>query len=92
MKKTILIILLAIFGLLVTIALYTNSSIYIENQEWKYVEGTHIGDWLGKGNVQMKDRFIYSGGLKAKVIFTIGPDLIIENIETLERGIYVNKR
>ena len=92
MRKTTLIILLTIFSLLVAIVLYTNSPIYIESQEWKYVEGTNIGDWLGNGNIQIKDGLIHSSGLKARVIFTIGPDLIIEDVKTNERGIYVNKK
>ncbi|MFD2564668.1 hypothetical protein [Aquimarina rubra] len=91
MKKRFLKILLVTIGVIITIVFYTNSSYYIENQEWKYAEGTHIGDWLGKNNFEIKDGIIYSNGAKAKIVFSIGRNLIIENIETQERGFYVNK-
>ena len=91
MKKRIFKILIVIIGAIITVVFYTNSSFYIKNQEWKYAEGTHIGDWLGKNNFEIKDGIIYSNRGKAKIVFSLGRNLIIENIDTQERGFYVNK-
>ncbi|MWW26839.1 hypothetical protein [Algibacter lectus] len=73
------------------LTIYINSESYIENQDWKFAEGTHIGDWLGKKNFEIKDGIIYSNGGKAKIVFSLGLKLIIEDIETQQKGFYVNK-
>jgi len=91
MKKRVFKILIVIIGLFIIGITYINSSFFIENQEWKYAEGTHIGDWLNKTNTEVNDRIIYSYRGKAKIVFSTGSSLIIENIETKERGLYINK-
>lgn len=93
MKKQILkiLIVIVIIGAIITMIFYTNTSFYIENQNWKYAEGAYIGDWLGKNNFEIKDKIIYVNGEKARIVFSIGQGLIIENIDTQERGFYVNK-
>ncbi len=91
MKKQIFKILGVVFGLLIIAALHLNSSFFILNQKWKYEEGTHIGDWLEKNNSQIRDRVISTHNGKAKITFCFGKKLIIESLETKERGFYVNK-
>ncbi len=91
MKKWIFRIISLIIGLLIILTIYINSESYIENQNWKFAEGTHIGDWLGKKKFEIKDGIIYSNGGKAKIVFSLGLKLIIEDIETQQKGFYVNK-
>jgi hypothetical protein len=55
------------------------------------MDGTHIGDWLGKNEFKVNDRIIYTNAGKAKIVFSYGRSLIIENTKTQERGYYVNK-
>jgi hypothetical protein len=91
MKKRILKILSLIIGLVIILAIYFNSDSFIEKQDWKYSEGTHIGDWLGKNQFEINDGIIYTNSGNAKVIFSFGKKLIIENTKTQVRGYYVNK-
>jgi len=91
MKERIFKLFLIIVAIVTTLVLYVNSSYYIENQDWKYADGTHIGDWLGKSNFEIKGRIIYTSNGNAKIIFSFGKNLIIENTETQVRGYYVNK-
>ncbi|WP_418602325.1 hypothetical protein [Hwangdonia sp.] len=91
MRKRVIKILIVVIGLFTIGFIYINSSFFIEKQEWKYAEGTHIGDWLNKSNMEINDRIIYSFQRKAKIVFSTGSSLVIENIETKERGIYINK-
>ncbi len=37
-----------IIGLVIVLNMYSNSESFIENQNWQYSDGTHIGDCLGK--------------------------------------------
>ncbi len=82
---------LVLFGIIIISILYFNSSYYIENQKWKYSNGTHIGDWLDEGNIKVKDGIVYGRNGKAKVVFCYGFKLIINDIETGQEGIYMNK-
>ena len=91
MKKRIFKILSIIIGLVIILTIYINSESYIKNQDWKFAEGTHIGDWLGKNKFEIKDGIIYSNSGKAKIVFSLGLKLIIEDIETQQKGFYVNK-
>lgn len=69
----------------------SNSSSFIEKQDWKYAEGIHIGDYLTKNSFEINNRIIETNQGKAKVIFCDGKELIIEKIKTKERGVYINK-
>ena len=91
MKKRIFIILSLIIAFVIIFTINLNSESHIENQKWKYSEGTHIGDWLDKNNFEIRDGIIYSNNEKAKIVFSIGRTLIIKNLETNEKGFYVNK-
>jgi len=91
MKKLNLKIILSLIGLLIFLTIYVNSSYFIENQDWKYSEGYNIGDGLQKDDIQLQNRVIYGNSGKAKVVFCFGIQLILENIETGEKGYYVNK-
>lgn len=91
MKKLFLKISGSIIGLIIILTIYLNSSFFIETQEWKYTEGTHIGDWLGKNEFEIKDGIIYTHTGNAKIVFCLGKNLIIENTKTQVRGYYANK-
>ena len=65
--------------------------IFIQNQNWKYVNGTNIGDWLGKDSFEIKDGIIYGNSGKAKIVFSFGQTIVIEDITTNQRGFYINK-
>ena len=91
MKKRVFKISSIISGILILATLYVNSTYYIENQDWKYSDGNYIGDWLAKGNLKIEDRIIYAHKGKAKIVFCFMGRLIIENIETGEKGTYINK-
>lgn len=80
-----------IIGIVLILGFYSNSSLFIEKQDWKYSEGTHIEDWLENNSFKMDNRIIATNQGKAKVIFCYGKELIIENIETKEEGFYINK-
>lgn len=81
---------LVLFGIIIISILYFNSSYYIENQKWKYSNGTHIGDWLDEGNIKVEDGIVYGSNGKAKVVFCFGFKLIINDIKTGQEGIYIN--
>ncbi|WP_340156342.1 hypothetical protein [uncultured Winogradskyella sp.] len=91
MKKLIFKILSIIIGLIIILTIYINSDTFIEKQEWKHAEGTHIGDWLGKNTFKINDGIIQTNSGKAKIVFSFGIELIIENIDTKEKGFYINK-
>ena len=91
MKRRIFKISLALIGIIITSILYLNSAYYIENQKWKYSDGTHIGDWFDEGNMKVENGIVYGNGGKAKVVFCFGFKLMIKDIETGEKGFYVNK-
>ena len=91
MKKRIFKIISVIIGLVLIFGFYSNSSFFIEKQDWKYAEGTHIGDWLAKNSFEINNGIIETNQGKAKVVFCYGKKLIIENLETKEKGFYVNK-
>lgn len=92
MKKRIFKIFCIIIGLAIILLIYINSPFFIESQEWKYSEGTHIGDWLEKNTFEVNKGIIHTNGSKARIIFSFGHSLIIQNIDTNERGIYINKK
>ena len=91
MRKRIFKISLALIGIIIFSILYLNSSYYIENQNWKYSSGTHIGDWFDESNLKVENGIVYGSSGKAKVVFCYGFRLVIKDIETGEEGIYVNK-
>ncbi len=91
MKKWTLRILSVIAGSVVLSGLYINSSSYIKKQDWKYAEGIYIGDWLSKNSFRINDREIETNQGKARIVFCYGKKLIIENLETKEKGVYINK-
>jgi len=91
MKKKILKLSLAIIGLIAVLFIYFNSTSFIKNNEWKYSEGTYVGDWLNKSNIIIKDGIIYGNQWKAKISFCFGFKLFIKNMDTGEVGIYTNK-
>jgi hypothetical protein len=92
MKRRFFTIVIIALGLLVIPIVYINSSVFIINQEWKYNEGTHIGDFLDKKNFEIKDRVIYSYQGKAKIVFSLGFDLVIRDFETNRTGVYSNRK
>lgn len=91
MKKKILKLFLVITGIIVILLIYFNSTYFIKKNEWKYSEGTYVGDWINKNNINIKDGIIYGNHSKAKISFCFGFRLAIKNIKTGEVGIYVNK-
>lgn len=91
MKKPLLKLSLTIIGLIAVLLIYFNSTYFIKNNEWKYSQGTYVGDWLNESNIIIKDGIIYGNHGKAKISFCFGFRLMIKNIETEEVGIYVNK-
>ncbi len=91
MKKWIFKIFGIIIGIVLILGFYSNSSSFIEKQDWKYAGGTHLGDWLAKNSFEINNRIIETNQGKAKVIFCYGKKLIIENLETKEKGFYINK-
>lgn len=91
MKKQILKLSITVIGLIAFLLIYFNSTSFIKNNDWKYSEGTYVGDWLNKNNTVIKDNIIYGNHGKAKISFCFGFILMIKNIETGEVGIYVNK-
>ncbi|CAL2103655.1 hypothetical protein [Tenacibaculum sp. 190130A14a] len=84
-------ILFAIIGIIFAYGFYVNSAYYIKNQDWKYGEGTSIGDWLGQNSFEIENSTIKTNRETVRIIFSYGRKLIIENIETKERGLYFNK-
>lgn len=90
MRNRIFKVVSIVAGIVFAAILYVNSSYHIENQEWKYSDGNWIGDWLSKGT-RIENRIVYGNRGKAKIVYCFMGKLIIENIETGERGIYTNK-
>lgn len=80
---------LAFFGIVIII--YFNTNHYISNQDWKYTSGFTSGDWLSKNTFEINKRVIHSNKAKAKGIFCFGSLLIVNDIETKEKGYYSNK-
>ena len=91
MQKNILKLSIAIIGLIAVLLIYFNSTSFIKNNDWKYSEGTYVGDWLNKSNIIIKDGIIYGNHGKAKISICFGFRLMIKNIKTGEVGIYTNK-
>ena len=91
MKKKFPIILLILLGIVAIPLLRFNSPHYIQNQEWKYADGTYIGDWLNPNNIEINNKIIKGNNGEAKIVFCFGNKLILKNIENGETGHYVNK-
>lgn len=70
---------------------YLNTRFFIEKQTWKYAEGTHVGDWLSENNFRIENGLISSYQGKAKIVVSIGKYLIIRDLKTKDKGIYINK-
>ena len=83
-------LLIVVFFGIVSIT-YFNTNYYISNQDWKYGDGFTIGDWLSKNTFEINERVIHSTSGKAKIIFCFGSLLIVNDIETKEKGYYSNK-
>jgi hypothetical protein len=92
MKKKYSRILLILLGIVAIPLLRFNSTHYIKNQEWKYADGTYIGDWLNHNNIEINDKIIKGNNGEAKIVFCFGYKLIIKNIENGETGYYVNRK
>lgn len=92
MKKTSFKIIVALVSFLCMYLLYVNSTNYIKNQNWKYADGEHIGDWLEKDSIIIENKHIISNNGKLKIVFCFGYKLIVENPITGLKGTYVNKR
>ena len=73
MKKNsirITIVFIATIGLTF---LYLNSNFFIRNQQWKYNDGSHIGDFVELNNQTLRYRTVYKGNVAiAKVVFCFG--------------------
>lgn len=84
-----------LFGLITVICiivLYLNTNFYIRSVNWKYKDGYHVGDWIVFNDENLRIKTIYSGKKPVgKVIFCLGKELIIENIESQEKGFYSMK-
>lgn len=80
-----------VIGIIILIFTFTNSSFYIEKQNWKYEKGAHIGDWLEKSSFKIDNGIIKTNTGEAKVIFCYAKGLVVENLKTNEKGFYVNK-
>lgn len=91
MKRNIFKIFTLTIGIIVCFFLYVNSTYFIKNQNWKYSAGTNIGDWLENGSAKINNRTIIGHRGNAKIVFCFGKKLIVENIQTGERGFYINK-
>jgi len=91
-KKPFSIILIILFGITVIFLLKFNSKNYIQNQEWKYADGTYIGDWLNHSNIEINNRIIKANNGEAKIIFCFGNKLVVKNYENGQNGYYVNKK
>ena len=84
-------ILIVLIGIVIIYGFYINLAYCIKNQDWKYGEGTHIGDWLGENSFEIESGIIKTNRGTARIVFSYGRKLIIENLETKERGLYFNK-
>lgn len=90
-SKLIALLFLTVLVFAISAMLYVNSSFYITNQQWKYSNGTCIGDWLSKDNLKMENRIIITKQGKAKIVYFFMGELIIENVQTRKRGVYLIK-
>ena len=90
-SKLIALLFLTVIVFAISAMLYVNSSFYITNQQWKYSNGTWIGDWLSKDNLKMENRIIITKQGKAKIVYCFMGELIIENVQTRKRGVYLIK-
>lgn len=90
-KKVFFKALLSVAFLGIVSMTYFNTNHYISNQDWKYADGFTIGDWLSKNTFAINERVIHSNRGKAKIIFCFGFLLIVNDIETKEKGYYSNK-
>lgn len=91
MKKSLFKILAVIIVFVMLSGFYINSSSFIEKQNWKYATGTHIGDWLSKNSFKIDNSVIETHQGAAKIIFSYGKELIIQDINTKDKGFYINK-
>ena len=83
MKKYSLLIIL-IFIIIIGYLIYVNSNYYVKNNNWKYDDGYWIGDFLTNPEFdENKGRY--------EIYFCDGKHLIITNVNTKEKGYYVNK-
>lgn len=72
--------ILAITFLIICSAfLFFNSNLYINNQNWKYRNGYHVGDTLNRDVNISSDETLYC----------LGYILIIKNNKTSEKGYYI---
>ena len=83
MKAKIIKISVIVLSFFVILALYFNSSCFIEKQFWKYNDGKYIGDVIT--NQKQIDNF------NCQVVFCFGKKLIIKDLKTSENGYYENK-
>lgn len=90
-SKLIALLFLTIMVFAISAMLYVNSTFYIANQQWKYSEGTWIGDWLVRNDFKIKNRTIITKQGKAKIVYCFMGELIIENVLTSKRGVYCSK-
>jgi len=91
MKRKVIKFLIILFGIIFILGFYFNTSYFIENQNWKYSSGYHIGDWFSKKSFQIDNRKINGYRGEARIIFSFGKSLWIENPITKENGFYTNK-
>lgn len=91
MKYRILKIAGVLIALTLFLGFYLNSTFFIERQSWKYAEGTYVGDWLAKNAFDINNGIIETAQGKAKVVFCYGRELLLEDLETGEKGHYINK-
>lgn len=92
MKKNIIRIIILFITIIILTILYFNSNFFIRNQQWKYNEGSHIGDFVELNNQTLRYRTIYKGNAAiAKVVFCFGKTLVIKDVKSGEKGYYSNK-
>ncbi len=82
-----------IICLITSFLIYSNSNSYIESQDWKYVDGAHIGDVIQFNSERLTEKTIYRNNeILGKIVFCYGKTLIIKNITTGEKGYYSKKK
>jgi hypothetical protein len=91
MKYRILKIAGVLIALTFFLSFYLNSPFFIERQSWKYAGGIYVGDWLAKNTFDINNGIIETTQGKAKVVFCYGKELVLEDLETGEKGHYINK-
>lgn len=93
-KPRIYKVLIVTLSLLLILCFYINTNHFITGQEWKHRNGVSIGDWIefDKTLYSLKGRTIYKNRTATgKIVFCFGKMLIIKEIETGEKGYYINK-